>query len=431
MTFAQSILSRHKRAATVIVAGIAAASVLAACSSSKSGGSSSPGSGQNAGSGPIKIGVLGSFSGSAAPGFADLEKGVKARLGVANAAGGINGRQIEYVLGDNQSTPQGEAAAVNKLVQQDKVAAIVEVSSYFFGGYKNAVKAGVPVFGTGFDGGPEWQDQSNTNLFDVTGVGDYTLVATTYGLIAKKLGVTKMGGLSYTTSPSATLSVKEYIASAQAAGLQAGYSKGVDFGTTDVGPVVLGIKSTGTDGFYMSTIPNTAFAVAAGLAQQNLKLKATLLATGYGADLLNNKAAVQAAQGLQFLVATTPVELKTPGTLAMQAGLSKYAGFPADVVPSFSATEAWLATDALVWGLNNAKDDPSSKNIIAKSRNATWDAAGLTKPLDFGTYTGLAGAGLSSGNCTNVVTLEGTKFVPEPGLTPICGDIIEGKKVSA
>jgi branched-chain amino acid transport system substrate-binding protein len=426
-------LRRRGRGIAVAAAGLAALSLVAACSSSKSGGGgSSPGSGKpDTGKGAIKVGILGSFTGNAASGFVGLQPGAKARIQAANDSGGVNGRQIDYVVGDDASTPQGAQAAVTKLVQQDKVNAIVDVSSVFYGGYKAAVKAGVPVFGVGWDGCACWLDKSNTNLFDISGVGDYHLVPTTYGLLAKKLGVTRLGGLGYTTSESATLSVKAWIASGKAAGLQAGFSQGVAFGSTDVGPVILGIKNSGTDGFYMSTIPNTAFAVAGGLAQQSLKLKGTFLATGYGGDLLANAAAVQAAQGLQFLTSSAPVELKTPATLKMQQILNKYANQPLDQPPSFSMTQAYLATDALIWALTNAKDDVSSSNIIKTSRDGTWDAAGgIMKPVDFSKYDGLAGGGAGPGNCIYVVTLTGKTFKPIDGLSPICGTIIDGEKVS-
>jgi branched-chain amino acid transport system substrate-binding protein len=334
MTPDQRTLVFGKKTVSLVVAAAFATTVAAGCSSSKSSTGTGTSSGNSGTSGKaIKIGILGSFTGAAASGFTGLQPGVIARIKVANAAGGINGHQIEWVAADDQSTPAGALAAVNKLVQQDKVTAIVEVSSVFYGGSKPAIKSGIPVFGTGFDACTCWTDQSATNLFDVNGVGDYTLVPTTFGTIAKALGVSKMGGLSYTTSASSTLSVKAWIRSAQKAGLQTGFSQGIAFGSTDIGPVVLGIKNSGTDGFYMSTIPNSAFAVAGGLAEQGIKLKGTFLATGYGGDLLANDAAVQAAQGLQFLVATSPVELKTPGTLKMQDGLNKYAGQSMDIPP--------------------------------------------------------------------------------------------------
>jgi branched-chain amino acid transport system substrate-binding protein len=433
MSSEQRIRTRKKRAVTIIAA-VAAASLLAACSSSKSsGGTGGDGGATSGGAGggkAIKVGVIMSKTGSAASGFTGVEGGVKARLELANESGGIGGRKLEYVIADDQSTAQGALSAATKLTTQDKVDVIVEVSSYFYGGYKQVVKAGTPLFGTGFDACPCWQDKSNKNLFNVSGVGDFHLVPTTFGELAKKLGITKMGGLSYTTSQSSTLSVKAWIESTKRAGLQAGFSQGVPFGSTDVGPVVLGIKSTATDGFYMSTIPNTAFAVAGGLQQQGIKLKGTFLATGYGGDLLASDAAVTAAQGLQFLTATTPVEAKTEGTLKMQNALNKYAGQSLDTPPGFSMTQAWLAADAAVWGLTNAKDDLSADNIVKVNRDATWDSAGLMKPNDFTKYDGLSGGGVGPGNCTNVVTLQGKKFVPVEGLTPICGEIIDGVTVS-
>jgi branched-chain amino acid transport system substrate-binding protein len=440
--------STRKKRLVAVVASIAAASLLAACSSSKSnGGGSTPttgGSGAATSSGggsaapstgnpdkkTLKIGVVGSFTGSAASGFTGLKPGVEARFKAAEAANELDGRTVQFVYGDDQSTPQGAQSAVSKLTTQDHVDVIVEVSSVFYGGYKQAVKSGIPVFGTTFDACTCWQDKANTNLFAVGGSGDYHAVTTTYGELAKKLNITKLGGLSYTTSESSTLSVKGWIESAKKAGLQAGFSQGVAFGSTDVGPVVLGIKNSGTDGFYMSTIPNTAFAVAGGLQQQGLKLKGTFLATGYGGDLLASDAAVQAAQGLQFLTATSPVELKTPGTLKMQDGLNKYANQSMDIPPGFSMTEAWLAADAAVWAIHNAGDDSSPKNIINTNRAGTWDSAGLEKPITFDQYEKLAGGGVGPGNCTNVVTLQGKKFVPIEGLNPICGTIIDGDTVN-
>jgi branched-chain amino acid transport system substrate-binding protein len=430
MRFSQQrqVARRHLMA---LVAGAAIISVIAACSSSKSGsatggasGSSQPSNGRT-----IKVGVLTSLTGPAASGFTGIETGVKSRFELANASGGINGHKIEYVMADDASTAQGTLAAANKMIQQDKVDAIVEVSSTFFGGYKPVVQAGIPTFGTSFDGGPEWADKANTSLFPIGGVGNYHLVATTFGTIAKKFGVTKMGGISYTVSQSSTLAAKEWIASAKAAGLQEGYSQGVAFGSTDVGPFILGVKNSNTDGFYAPTISNTAFAVAEGLTQQGVKMKGVFLANGYGATLLNTPAAVQAAQGLQFLSPWSPVELKTPATIKLQDALSKYGNVSADLPPDSLMVQAYQAADALVWAFTNAKDDISKENVVKVNRNGTWDGAGLMEPLDFSKYDGLAGGGLGPNNCVYVLTLKGKTFVPEKDLSPACGTIINGLTV--
>jgi len=93
-----------RRALPVLAAG-ATLVVTAACSSSTSSGSSSAGSG-NSGS-PIKIGLITSLSGALAPQFAGVNSDFKARIDVANAAGGIDGRKIEVFIADDAGSVQG------------------------------------------------------------------------------------------------------------------------------------------------------------------------------------------------------------------------------------------------------------------------------------------------------------------------------------
>jgi branched-chain amino acid transport system substrate-binding protein len=261
----------------------------------------------------------------------------------------------------------------------------------------------------------------------VLGSEDYSKVPTTLGKITKALGVTKMGGLGYLEAPSAKLSVKAYVASSLKAGIPTGYASNVHFGSTDVGPVVLGIKNSHTDGFYTSTIPNTAFAVVAGLAQASVKMKAILLATGYGGDLLKSKEATAAGEGAYFLTATAPIESGNAGALAMQAGLAQYGGDKPTDIPSFSETMGWLTTDAAIAAIGTGGANPTSSSITTGFRSATWDGAGLwVKPLDFSLYGNLGAGGMGPGNCTYVVQLKGGKFNPVQGLSPVCGDLIPG-----
>jgi ABC-type branched-subunit amino acid transport system substrate-binding protein len=419
-----------KRAAAVAAAAVVA-TLAAACGGSSSGGgptsTGSPSSGGGNGA-DIKIGVLTSITGSSAPGFTPgTESGVKARLAVENAKGGVNGHKITYVMADDASSPAGAAAGVKKLIQQEHVTAIVEDSPFFFGGFSVAVAAGVPVFGAGFDGGPEWIDPKNKNLFNVLGSQDYTKVPTTLGKITKALGVTKMGGLGYLEAPSAKLSVKAYDVSSQKAGIPTGFSTNIHFGSTDVGPAVLGIKNSHTDGFYLSTIPNTAFALVGGLAQASVKMKAILLATGYGGDLLKSKEATAAGNGAYFLTATAPIESGNAGALAMQAALAQYGGDKPTDIPGFAETMGWLTTDAAIAAMGTGGANPTSSSITSGFRTATWDGAGLwVQPLDFGKYANLGAGGMGPGNCTYVVQLKNAKFIPVKNLSPVCGDLIPG-----
>ena len=61
----------------------------------------------------------------------------------------------------------------------------------------------------------------------------------------------------------------------------------LDFGSTDVGPVVLGIKNSGADGLYLPLDSDTNFAIVQGLQQNGVKMKSNMLATGYSQDLLD------------------------------------------------------------------------------------------------------------------------------------------------
>jgi branched-chain amino acid transport system substrate-binding protein len=420
------------------VAAAAAVVALAACSSSTSTSSSPTAAGSSssavaAGNGaPIKIGVLTSITGSTASGFTPgTESGVKARLGLVNAAGGVNGHKVTYVMADDASSPAGAATAVRKLIEQDHVTAILDVSSWFFGAYSIAVQAGVPVFGVGFDGGPEWANPKNTNLFDTSGNGNYTLVSSDYGIIAKQLGVTKAGALGYSNSPSSMLTANAFMAATQHYGIAKGFQTGIAFGSTDVGPVVLGIKNSGTDGFYPVTIPNTAFAVVVGLAQAGVKMKMVLLPTGYGGDLLASKAATAAANGVYFYTDLAPVETGNAGAKKLQDALQTYAGATAGTIPGFSNYQGWLTADALVAALGTAGSNPTSSSIISGFRNSTtWDAGGLyVHPVDFSKYGNLAGP-VGPGGCLYVVQLRNAAFHPVTGLSPVCGPAVPGLTVS-
>ena len=74
---------------------------------------------------PIKVGLLYSATGSAAAPCKEMVNALKLELKTINAAGGINGRPIEFVLADDGSDAQKGVVAATKLIQDDKVVAIL------------------------------------------------------------------------------------------------------------------------------------------------------------------------------------------------------------------------------------------------------------------------------------------------------------------
>ncbi|MBM3227494.1 ABC transporter substrate-binding protein [Candidatus Peribacteria bacterium] len=75
--------------------------------------------------GPIKLGYIGPLTGDAASYGIDTLNGTKMKVDEINAAGGINGRQIQLIAEDGKCAGADAATAVQKLVNIDKVIAIV------------------------------------------------------------------------------------------------------------------------------------------------------------------------------------------------------------------------------------------------------------------------------------------------------------------
>ncbi len=403
----------RKRLTGLIVLAAAGSTTLAACSSA--GGT---GGGSSAG-GTIKIGVISDYTGVASSSFATNDNGVKAYIKRVNAEGGINGHKLEYVRGDTASSPTGALTAAQKLVQVDKVFAIVENSSYFYGAEPFLLKEKVPVVGSGIDG-PIWSDPKNTNLFTATGVSnsDYSQVA--FGQFAKQVGVTKCGSIAYAGSESAAHAAMGYVQSCQRAGLQAGYlNTELPFGTTDVGAIALAIKKSGIDGIYLPLVPSTSFALLGALKQLGVKLKSALLPTGYGGDLLANKAGVQAAQGYDFQVVGVPAEAQTAATKRRAADL---AAVGVTTPPTFAEQESYLSMVAFGAGLKAAGDKPTPESFLEAMNNLkNYDGEGLMAPqtISFHEY-------VPKELCTWFVRLEGETFKIHENM-PICGPLFKLK----
>lgn len=103
-------------AMTVLALGLAG---CAEDSSSSSGGAS--GASGSAQAGPIKIGAVLDITGAGASLGVPERQTLKMLADRVNADGGVDGRQIELTIEDNQSTEDAAARAASKLLQSDNV----------------------------------------------------------------------------------------------------------------------------------------------------------------------------------------------------------------------------------------------------------------------------------------------------------------------
>jgi ABC-type branched-subunit amino acid transport system substrate-binding protein len=412
----------------VVAVGAAVLVAAAACSSGgKSTGTATSNSSSAASQGTgsdktITVGVLTDVTGPAGSGEAHIEDGLKAGVLAASK----QGYKIKYVIADSATNPTAVVTAAKKLVTQDQVDVVIGASALFLLAAPYLTQHNIPVVGFAQDG-PEWVTAKN--MFTQSGKIDSTRVATTYGKLAKSLGATTIGAVGYSISPQSAESAKGVGVSGEAEGLKAGYiNSQFPFGSTNVEPMAIAMKSAGVDAVFPQVDPNTSFALLTALKNQGVNLKMAMLPIGYGGDLLESGAAtLKAADGVYFSMGFQPIELNTPATKAFLADLKATGGTQTPGLPVYTGYTSLLM---LVAGLKNVPaDQVTDKAAVIKglSQVHSFDAGGLTgKPFDPADANNIGGPN----NCSYIVQLQGDKFVSVKGAEPICGTVIPGKTVS-
>lgn len=111
-------------------AGLCALVFVAGCKSKQEAGGGGATRGNAVTGNEIVVGEFSPLTGSTATYGMSSHNGILLAINEANAAGGVNGKQIRLVTEDDQSKPDVAATAVTKLVTQDKAVAILgEVAS--------------------------------------------------------------------------------------------------------------------------------------------------------------------------------------------------------------------------------------------------------------------------------------------------------------
>jgi branched-chain amino acid transport system substrate-binding protein len=395
------------------------------------GGSSASGAAGNKGSAPgitattVKVALITSLTGADSSNSVNIPKGFAARIKAQNAAGGVDGRQIEYVTEDDTSTPSGAQTAA-QVAANGNVFAVDYNSPFAFGAARYLTQQSIPVVGGGYDG-PEWtQPSTYPNMFSwVPSVWQSNPVWTTDAQFIKDQGGTRIASLGYGVSPSSAATAKGIGAAAKAVGgVSAPYiDSSLPFGTVNVTAIGLAMKAANVDSLYGPIDPNTLLAVIGAAKQTGVNLKVSDLSTGYGQDFLDDPQGRQTLQGAYMISnSQVPVELKTPATLAEQAAFAKYENFTG--VPDFGWTHGYASADLLIKGLEVAGQNPTRSSFISNLRHVTnYDVGGLA-PAPAVNYSTVATP--PSQRCSYYVQLEGNGFNTVNNGKPVCGTLVTG-----
>ena len=371
----------------------------------------------------VKVCYIFSQTGIASSGYTEAGNAFKARIARENANGGVNGRKIDAQVVNDASA--NNLSVAHDCVQSKNVFAVAQNSSLAFLSYRYLEDAGVPVIGSGADGN-EYGVAGNENLISTLGNVSSTVGAqyTYSGKILKAFGAKSAGAVGYSISPSSTASAKGFVDyAAKQAGVKNGYlNTSVDFGSTDVGPLVLGMKNAGIDSIYMPLVPSTNFAILRTAQQNGLDFKVAILATGYGQSLLKDPANSTLTSHDLMASGYAPVELKTAATKQLQADLKKQSGYTG--APEYGQYTGYLMADLLIDGLKAAGKNLTRQGFIDATKGLkTWNGAGLTcQPVDVSRENfGKA----SPTGCLWFVYVKNGKFVVYNNGKPVTGTLIQ------
>jgi len=231
-------------AAIALVAALAL--VAAACGSS----SPSPAGSSSGGGSPIKIGFFAPESGFAAADGASAYDSAQLAVKDINAAGGVNGRQLQLVNYDDASDPKQAVTIATRLVTQDKVTAVVS------GSYSDQTLAAAPIFQRASipvlaayavnPGIPATGDYIFQQDFNGIVEGRAGAVALISNLAAKKVAIIAI------KNDFGTSLVQGFTQEAKALGATIVATDYSQFGEKDFAPILSRDKSKGATGFYMA-----------------------------------------------------------------------------------------------------------------------------------------------------------------------------------
>jgi branched-chain amino acid transport system substrate-binding protein len=374
----------------------------------------------------VKFGYIYSGTGAASSTFKDADKACMARVNRANREGGVNGRKIEIdVIDDKSGAPNLTAA--KDLVENRDVYGIINNSSFAFLSYRYLKDQGVPLVGGGFDG-TYYGEKGNDSILSALGnTAPFTgLAYDNTTKVMKQLGATKSAAIAYGASASSTASAKtlqEF--AAPAVGLDPVYTNtSVDFGSSDVGPIVLGLKNSGADAAYLPLVASTDFAILEGLAQNGVDMKAMLLPTGYGQTLLDSPLAKTLKPNAVFFQTYKPVELQDKATKQFQADRKKE-GLTG--VPDYGQYTGYITCDLAITALNAMGKDVNREDFATKFRaGKAYDAAGLNcapYPVGLDSFGKFSETG-----CAYYMQLKNGKFVVMNKGKPIIGKLVGSKE---
>lgn len=280
----------------------------------------------------IKIGLAAPMSGDAAAYGEIVKNGAMMKIDEINAAGGINGKLLELVVGDERCDPKEAAAVAQNFVSNPEIVAIVgHVCS-------SAMLAAIPIYDVA---GPAIISPTCTNINIGTASKNRWTFRDVYRddfqgeFLAKYskevLGLKKVA-IFYDTNDYAIGLKDAFEAAAKEIGLEVVGTEAYTGDTVDFAPQLTKFKEVAPDGIFIA-----GYYEKGGLILSQA-MKLGIKAQFMGADGLNNPELINIAkEAAEGFIASTPFIFE-----ANEAGMK----FKADFESKYSVTPDWMAANS-------------------------------------------------------------------------------------
>ncbi|MBD8554982.1 branched-chain amino acid ABC transporter substrate-binding protein [Rhizobium sp. CFBP 8762] len=333
----------------------------------------------------IKIGVAGPYTGANATFGEQVYAGVSTYVSDVNASGGVNGKQIELVKGDDACEPKQAVAVANRFVDQDNVNAVIGhfCSSSTIPASEIYNDAGILQI-TPSSTNPTVTERGFDNLFRGCGRDDQQAVVAG-GFILDTLKRDKIAlvhdkdtyGQGLVDAVKRTLDER---------GIKPVLYEGLTRGERDFNALVTKIKSSGANAVYFGGLIPEGGPLIRQLKEQGVDVvfvsgdsfaQAELVtATGGPANLKN------------VYYSATPDPLEDPATKSVQEKLKAANVTPANyVLYGYANAQAVVAALKASGELKSQADFLRNNVVDSAIGKLTWDAKGDIKDFQFVFYT--------------------------------------------
>jgi len=314
----------------------------------------------------IVLGAHGPLSNSPAATYAVIFDGMRAYFDYVNSQGGVYGRKIKFIVGDDHYSPPDAVEVVRNLVEQDGVFAIVgglgdpthlAVMDYL-------AEKGVPDLFLG-GGVPRFTDPIVKTRFAMT--TDYVTETKIMGAYVEKSFAGQREGILYQNDDAGRTGLEETERLSKENDIQIVSEQAYDFGQFDLTSQMQRLKAYDPDFVVLMANPGAA-ANAIKVARELLHWDVPFIASAVSAvEITIELAGAQNAEGMVSV--TTGKMISEKDDPGVQRHIELMKQYAPDVPPSSLTEYGMSVAELTVQALKNAGPNLTRESVVEGAEN--------------------------------------------------------------